>query len=244
MEIELIKNKVYYKIFDLTNTVSTGKYNKQRAKDAANLAEIEQNINSIKKEYNALELIILQQVHGNHIVDADNIDCSRPGEGDGLVTTKEGVALGIFTADCVPVLMASDDGAIIGAAHCGWKGAKANIIERLYENMKNKGAKNIKALIAPAIQQKSYEVDEKYFHDFTKNDSYYKKFFIDSIKDNHYMFDLPGYVRSKIEKENIEIKVHVDDDTYELEEKYPSCRRSAHRNESYNQNILSTIIIR
>lgn len=244
MEIEFIKDKVYYKIFDRTYTASSGKYGKHRAENAAILAEIQKNIDVIQKEHNAQELVILKQVHGTKILDADNASPQSQEEADGSITTKKNVALGILTADCVPVLLASSDGSVIGAAHCGWKSAKNNIISHLYNKMKMSGAKQIKALIGPSIQQKSYEVDAKYYQDFIHDDIAYKKFFIASKNKNHYMFDLPGYVRSKLEKENIEIAVTIDDDTYELEDKYPSFRRCTHRNEKYSQNILSTIIIR
>lgn len=244
MEIEFIKNKVYYKIFDRTYTASSGKYSKHKTKNAAILAEIEKNIDTIRNEYNVKELVILKQVHGTKILDADNTDYQIQHEADGSITTKKEVALGILTADCVPVLLASSDGSIIGAAHCGWRSAKNNIITELHNKMEQRGAKNIKAIIGPSIQQKSYEVDEKYYQDFVSDNAEYKKFFVSSNNTNHYMFDLHGYVKAKIEQENIEIKVNIDDDTYELEDKYPSFRRSTHRNEQYNQNILSTIIIR
>lgn len=243
MEIEFIKDKVYYKIFDRTYTASSGKYAKYKAENAAILAEVQKNIDVIQKEYNAQELVILKQVHGTKILDANTLHQHQE-EADGSITTKKNIALGILTADCVPVLLASADGSVIGAAHCGWKSAKNNIISNLYNQMKSRGAKQIKALIGPSIQQKSYEVNEKYYQDFICDDVVYKKFFIESKNKNHYMFDLPGYVRSKLEQENIEIAVTIDDDTYELEDKYPSFRRCTHRNEKYNQNILSTIIIR
>ena len=244
MEIEFIKDKVYYKIFDKTYKASSGKYSKHKAENAAILAEIQKNIDTIKGEYNARELVILKQVHGTKILDVDDIDHPAHQEADGSITTRRGVALGILTADCVPVLLASSDGSVIGAAHCGWKSAKNNIITQLHNKMKQRGAKDIKALIGPSIQQKSYEVDEKYYQDFVNDDIEYKKFFIPSNNQNHYMFDLPAYVRAKVEQENIEIKVNINDDTYELEDNYPSFRRCTHRNEQYSQNILSTIIIR
>lgn len=244
METELIKNKVYYKILDKTYTASSGKYNILKAKNQKTLSEIQHNIEIIKQEHSADDLIILTQVHGNKIVDIDNTENPHFSEADGAITTKKGVALGIITADCVPVLMTSEDGNIIGAAHCGWKSAKSDIIDELYRSMQSKGARTIKALIGPSIQQKSYEVDESYFQSFIKDDIKHKEFFINSNKNGHYMFDLPAYVCAKILRNNIEIIVNIDEDTYEFADKYPSCRRSAHKNEIYNQNILSTIILR
>jgi len=244
MEIEFIKDKVYYKIFDRTYTASSGKYSKHKNKDAAILAEVQNNIDNIKVEHSADELVILKQVHGTNIICADDINCQNQEEADASLTTQKNIALGILTADCVPVLLASDDGAVIGAAHCGWKSAKNNIIQKLYKQMQDKGAQKIKALIGPAIQQKSYEVDAEYYQSFISDDESSKQFFIASKNQNHYMFNLPAFVKAKLEQENIDVVVHINDDTYELEKQYPSFRRCTHRNEQYNQNILSTIIIR
>jgi polyphenol oxidase len=244
MEIEFIKDKVYYKIFDRTYTASSGKYSKHKSNDAVILAEVQKNIDNIQAEHKADGLVILKQVHGNKVILADDKNCENQEEADGSVTTNHNIALGILTADCVPVLLASSDGSVIGAAHCGWKSAKANILKTLHAMMLSKGAKEVKALIAPSIQQKSYEVDENYYLNFIKDDADCKQFFIKSNNENHYMFDLPGYVKNKLDKENIEVLVNINDDTYELEDKYPSFRRCTHRNEQYNQNILSTIIIR
>lgn len=245
MELEFIQDKVYYKIFDKSYKASTGAYNKHKAADVAKLAEIQQNIDNIKSEYNCDELVILKQVHGDQIVDADEADLRDLLEADASITTRRNIALSILTADCVPVLFASSDGSVIGAAHCGWKSAKADIIKKLVTKMREKNAQNIRAIIGPSIQQKSYEVDNNYYQNFIIAEPTCKDFFIESKKDGHYMFDLSGYVARKIELENIEIFAHSNDDTCAEEEKYPSYRRSTlNPEEPYNSNILSTIIIR
>lgn len=245
MEFELIKDKVYCKVFDLTYASSTAQYNLHKAENAASLARVQQNISSVQQNLDADKVVILKQVHGNIIFDANaDFDLTKPEEADGSVTSKNRTALGILTADCVPVLLAADDGETIGAAHCGWKSAKANIIDNLYAKMQEKGANNIKAFIGPSIQQKSYEVDESYYNNFINESSQNKRFFIQSKNANRYMFDLSGYVKKKIEDANIEIAHHVKDDTYDSVEKYPSFRRCSHQNIPYNQNILSTIIMK
>ena len=245
MELEFIKDKVYYKIFDRTSTVSSGIYNKHKFNDAAKLAEIEKNINNIQTKYFAKALIILKQVHGNKVISTDSIEeeQAQP-EADAAVTVAKNIALSIFTADCVPVLLASSDGAVIGAAHCGWKSAKDNIIANIYKTMVSKGARDIKAIIGPSIQQSSYEVDMGYYQNFVNDDADCAVFFIPSVNENHFMFDLSGYVAKKLEQANIELVTHIKDDTYSMPEKYPSYRRSTHTGEVYSQNILSTIVIR
>jgi YfiH family protein len=244
MELELIKDKVYYKIFDRTYTASSGIYSKHKHKDAAKLAKIQQNIDNIKTECKAKELVILKQVHGNSVICADTTDCEQQLEADGSVTKRKNIALSVLTADCVPVLFASADGQVIGAAHCGWKSAKSDLIKQVSLMMKSKNATNIKAIIGPSIQQKSYEVSADYYHDFVSDEAACKHLFIASSRENHYMFDLIGYVKHKLEQENIELFLHIDDHTYSMPEKYPSYRRSVHSEEAYTHNILSTIMIK
>ena len=244
MELEFIKDKVYYKIFDRTYTASSGIYSKHKHKDAVKLAKIQQNIDNIKSEYNAKELVILKQIHGNAVICADSTDCREQLEADGSVTTHKNIALSVLTADCVPVLFASADGQVIGAAHCGWKSAKGTLIKEIGTIMQNKGATNIKAIIGPSIQQKSYEVNAEYYNDFVTEEKSCQDLFIESNNKNHYMFDLSGYVKRKLEQENIKLFLHIDDDTYSMPEKYPSYRRSTHAKEVYTHSILSTIIIR
>ncbi len=244
MEIEFIKNKVYYKIIDKTYTNSSGIYSLHKYNDAVKLAQVQQNIDNIKTEFDANELFILNQVHGNAVVLADNMDLKKQPEADASVTTQKKIALAVLTADCIPVLFASDDGAVIGAAHCGWRSAKSNIITNVRKMMQDKAAKKIKAIIGPAIAQKSYEVDVNYYHDFISEDDDIKELFLPSSIDNHFMFDLVGFVKKKLQKENIELVHNVSEDTYSMPEKYPSYRRSFHEGTQYSQNILSTIIIR
>lgn len=240
MELEFIKDKVYYKIFDRTYTASSGIYSEHKYNDATKIAELRQNISNIESAYAPSKLCILKQVHGNDVVYASG----NAQEADGSVTTDANMALSVLTADCVPVLFASADGAVIGAAHCGWKSAKADIIDNIDKMMKAKGANNIKAIIGPSIQQDSYEVDSGYYSNFIEDDDAYKSLFVPSKKPGYYMFDLPGYVASKLEKAGIELFLHIAEDTYSMQEKYPSCRRSYHNGEQFSQNILSTIIIR
>ncbi len=244
MKQEFIKDKVYYKIFDRTDTGYNGIYSNHKYNDAIKLAEVRENIDKIKLNYCAQELLILKQVHGANVIYADSIDYTKQYKADGAVTTKKGVILSVLTADCVPVLFSSTDGTVIGIAHCGWRGARNNIIHNMQIAMKTKDAIDINAIIGPAIQQKSYEVDEFFYQDFISGDLNCKNLFIPSKTKAHYMFDLPGYVKKHLVKEGIKLIKHIDEDTYSMQKKYPSCRRSYHKGEKFFQNILSTIIIR
>lgn len=240
---EFINDKVYYKIFDRSYKHSTHIYsNRSKVNQLVAKAEIDSNKKLIIDHFTATNILLLQQVHGNKIIDTDLAVDFNP-QSDGAVTTKQGLILAIQTADCVPILLSSDDGKVIGAAHCGWRGAKANIVDNLVNLMKQKWARNIKALIGPAIQQASYEVDHEYRSSFIKENITNASFFTSSIRPNHYLFDLPGYVELKLKQAGVENITRMADDTYLMYERYPSYRRSCHSEEKYSQSILSTIMI-
>jgi polyphenol oxidase len=239
---ELINGLVYYKMFDKSYKHSSHIYVKKNV--SINLAEIEKNKKAIINHFSADDILILRQVHGNKIIDADIASKIAEPEADGAITTKKNLILAIQTADCVPVLLVSDDGAVIGAAHCGWKSAKANIIGNLVTSMKEKGAKNLIAVIGPAIAQASYEVDSKYYADFITDSSNNSVFFIESKRKEHYMFDLPKYVESRLQEMGIENIKKIAEDTYTNPLKYPSCRRSFHSRLPYKENILSAVVIK
>lgn len=188
--------------------------------------------------------MILKQVHGAkvHIV-TDKTAYHEALEADASVTNIPGIALGILTADCVPVLFYCTEGAVIGAAHCGWRSAKADIINNVVLEMKKLGAREIDAIIGPAIKQQSYEVGGGYYNDFCSEDVSNKRFFIPSDKDSHFLFDLPAYVKMKLEKAGIKNIVTNDDDTYANHEKYYSYRRHCHGKDQYKGNFLSVIVL-
>ncbi len=105
------------------------------------------------------------QVHSNDVllVQEEWRDGDRP-VADAVVTDVPGLAIGVLTADCGPVLFASADGSVIGAAHAGWKGATGGILENTIEAMERLGAARdgIIATLGPTISQSSYEVGPEF----------------------------------------------------------------------------------
>ncbi len=240
--MKLVVPSVYYRVFDKLYQESSHIYSKHRLDDEI---KVEQNRRAILTSLNANKLLILKQVHGNKVVDADLInDFSLEPEADAAITTKTGIVIAVQTADCVPVLLSDLAGKIVGGAHCGWRSAKADIIANVVSAMKAKGAKRLKAIIGPAVQQQSYEVDQNFYDIFVQDSAVYEKFFIPANKQYHYLFDLPSFVALKLQKAGIEDITRIEEDTYTTPEKYPSYRRSYHANEQYVESILSTIVIR
>jgi YfiH family protein len=116
----------------------------------------------------------LKQVHGKRIrtIGPGSDGDPRP-EGDGLVTTTPAIALCIFTADCVPVLLADTRRGVIGALHAGWRGTLDGIADSGVRAMERQGARPgaIRALLGPSIGPCCYEVDEELARRFGR-DSY------------------------------------------------------------------------
>ena len=141
-------------------------------------------------------------------------------------------------------MLASLDGSVIGVAHCGWRGAKNNIIKILIDMMTSKGAGDMKAMIGPAIQQASYEVDAEYYKAFISENVAFVEFFVPSVNSGHYMFNLPKFVEQKLIDSGINDIDNMNLDTYSDSEKYPSYRRDCHEGKAYKENILSALMIR
>ena len=164
-------------------------------------------------------------------------------QADALVTDKFGLAIGVLTADCVPVLLYSERSAVAAAIHAGWRGARFGIIGSTIRAMQNLGAEEIFALIGPCIQQKSYEVGQDFFQMFATESSSNTQFFINAEKSKHYMFDLPRYIEMKLNKNGVNKVKILAEDTYSQPEKYFSYRRTMHEEKKEYGRQLSVICL-
>jgi YfiH family protein len=106
------------------------------------------------------DLTTAKQIHSAQVLDACGRRGEQIGEGDAIVSAEPGVAIGIRTADCVPILLADPETRIVACAHAGWRGTAANIAAATVDRMKALGAdpKNIVAAIGPSIGPCCYEV--------------------------------------------------------------------------------------
>ena len=164
---------------------------------------------------------------------------------DAMVTNVPGIALGILTADCVPVLFADAQAAIIGAAHAGWKGAIGGVLEQAIEAMEALGAKRerIAAAIGPSIAQASYEVGSEFYANFEEADAANTRFFIPSDRPSHWRFDLQAYVEDRLTKAGVSASREAAIDTYAREDLCFSYRRATHRRESDYGRLISAIAL-
>ena len=114
------------------------------------------------------EPLWLQQEHGARVVDADVGADPRPA--DGVVTRSAGCVLAILVADCMPVLFASDDGAVLGAAHAGWRGLAAGVLEATVRAMRIDPPR-VHAWLGPAIGPENFEVGGEVRNAFLAHDA-------------------------------------------------------------------------
>jgi YfiH family protein len=158
-------------------------------------------------------------------------DAERP-QADALVTARRGVLLGVVTADCTPVLLADREAGVIGAAHAGWKGAIAGVLENTIAAMVALGARRerIAAAIGPTIAQDSYEVDEAFRVRFVAAEAGNARFFA-AGRPGHWRFDLPGYVAARLLSAGVGEVETLGLDTYAAPERFYSFRRATHRGE-------------
>lgn len=128
------------------------------------LANVDSNWERLRREVPALKLVArMNQVHGNAIHVVTHATASNRPRGDGMVTTDPGVLLGIFSADCVPILMIDSKRKIAGAFHAGWRGIIADIATAGVAAMTKLGsrASDIRAALGPSIGPCCFEVDQE-----------------------------------------------------------------------------------
>ena len=213
---------------------------------------VQENRNRVAQGLNVDEqnLVTLWQCHTNTclVVDKPFMNNDRP-KGDALVTDTPGLAIGVLTADCAPVLFhgrKADRSPVIGAAHAGWKGALDGILEATISAMMNLGAipSAIRAAVGPCIGPKSYEVSDGFETPFLKEDPSAEHFFKSARKDGHLMFDLPGYVAARLARAGVRDVILTGHDTYADEQGCFSNRRRVHRGEPDYGRQISVITIK
>jgi polyphenol oxidase len=168
------------------------------------------------------------QVHGIHVVDVEHP--WTPGSGphaDAMVTRQPGLALGIITADCAPVLFADAEAGIVGAAHAGWRGAVSGIIEATIAAMAKLGARTdrIVAAVGPCIGQSSYEVAADLRDAVVGRAPDDARFFAVGRRDARWQFDLSGYCAARLRAAGVAEVALTGIDTLAEEDRFFSHRR-------------------
>ena len=181
------------------------------------------------------------QIHSPDVVVADEPwpSDARP-RADAVVTRTVGLAIGVSTADCGPVLFADADARVIGAAHAGWRGALSGVIEATVAAMERLGAARgrIRAALGPMIRQDNYEVGPEFIARFAADDKASADFFCPAMREGHALFDLAGYIDARLNRAGVREIEDLGLCTYAEPARFFSFRRTTHRAEpDYGRHI-------
>ncbi|MFD3156479.1 peptidoglycan editing factor PgeF [Haloimpatiens sp. FM7330] len=162
-----------------------------------------ENLDKLKQWFNVNEVGYLNQIHSDLIYNYDG----QIHQGDALITNNKGVAIGVFTADCVPVLIFDKKKKVIAAVHSGWKGTFNLIVSKTIDKMiQEYGSKieNIVIYIGPHISKCCYEIGNDVKEKFELNDLYGREV----INDNK--LDLTKCIDKQLRMKNILQKnIHI-----------------------------------
>lgn len=245
LESQIIKTR----FFTRQNGVSSGVFASANCK----LYETVDKIENIKTNRSRLlktlgldantSLITLMQKHTNEVIFIDKPvnDTTKylETEADGIITNQENLAIGILTADCVPLLLSDEKNGLIGAIHCGWKGIYKDIVHTAIKKMESLGSNpsEIKAVLGPCLKQKFYEVDKDFMENIVAQNSKFQSLF-KPCKNEKFLFDCSKYCELKLKFEGLKNIEILPFDTYKNEDLFFSYRRSVIKKEYANNNPM------
>ena len=202
------------------------------------------NLNFISKKMlvSKNKLILMNQTHSAKVIEINKINYKKKINSDAMITKIKGIALGVLTADCVPIIIYDIKNEIVGCIHAGWKGALSGIITNTVNKIKKLNSANkIYASIGPCIGKKSYEVDANFYKKFLNKSKKNVKYFSNKNK-NKKLFNLRKFVADKL----VELKVkvdHVNHDTYQEKTNFFSYRRSCKLRHTDYGRCISTVCL-
>jgi polyphenol oxidase len=186
-------------------------------------------------------LLTIHQIHSADVITLTAPFTERP-RADAMVTATAGIALGILTADCQPVLFHDPVAGVIGAAHAGWRGARDGVLQATVEAMEALGAQraNVRAVIGPTISQIAYEVGPEFIDMFVADDPTNARFFVQGTGDRA-LFDLPAYGLHQLRSAGVGYAEWTRHCTYRDPDRFFSFRRTTHAGEADYGRLISVI---
>jgi polyphenol oxidase len=184
------------------------------------------------------------QFHSSEVVAVDAPYSGGRPRADAIVTAKRGLAVGVVTADCGPLLFADRNAGVIGAAHAGWQGAIGGVIENTIVAMEKLGAKrsNLVAALGPTISQKNYEVGADFEAKLIARDAAVAPCFNAGQTPDKRQFDLPRYILMRLERAGV-LGVDTGLCTYANPQRFYSYRLTTHNNEPDYGRQMSAICL-
>ena len=234
--------------FSRKNGFSSGAYESLNcglgSNDSKNL--VVKNLQKVSKYFDIVpnDLKIMNQTHSSKVIILDEKNkFSNRFHSDALITKLDKIAIGVLSADCVPILFYDKRNNVIGCVHAGWKGAKSGVIENTVEKFRILNKKNeIFSAVGPCIGKDSYEVGNEFVDLFIKDKKENSNFFNEK-NNNKFYFDLRGYVNSILEKCDISEIENINMDTVKDEENFFSFRRSTLKGDKDYGRCISVILI-
>ena len=190
-------------------------------------------------------LAIVRPVHSARAIRASNVfPVGEAPEADAIVTSVPGLALGILTADCAPVLLCDPHAGVIGAAHAGWRGAVSGVLEAAVEAMAELGADPARtvAAIGPCLSQASFEVGPDLVEAVMDASPWADHLFVEGREDRKH-FDLKAYLMARLMRLGLSHLDALSDDTLTEPGLYFSHRGSISRREPKTGRNLSAITL-
>jgi len=151
----IVKNEKFDVIF--TNAENNRSFNRATEEGI-------KNISSIEDDFEVEQVIFLKQIHSDKIYIHSFKSNIKELEGDAIVTKEKNTAIGVFTADCVPIILVDETEGVVAAIHSGWRGTFNSITSKTIKKMQGEfGCKacNIRAFVGPHIRKCCYEVSEE-----------------------------------------------------------------------------------
>jgi YfiH family protein len=187
-------------------------------------------------------LLSLHQTHSTEVVVAGPEPWPERPRADAVVSATPGIALGVLTADCAPVLFADREAGVVGAAHAGWRGALDGVLEATVAAMARLGARPgaIRAAVGPTISQRAYEVGPEFFERFQAEEAGYERFFVPGAGDR-LRFDLPGFVVHRLRAAGVGEADWIGACTFTEPDRFFSYRRATRAGESDYGRLISAI---
>lgn len=185
------------------------------------------------------------QIHSDMALVTDRGWGDERPQGDAVVSQTSGVLCGALAADCAPILFADAEARVVASAHAGWKGALGGIAEATVAAMRTLGAEpsRIVAVVGPCIGPASYEVGLEFRERFVAANGADERFFAAGDAPDKRMFDLPGYVLSRLRAAGVETCEWIGADTCADEARFFSNRRAFRRGEPDFGRLLSGIVL-
>ena len=191
-------------------------------------------------------LMTAYQVHSPEVLMVEGPWENGPEKVDALVTKTPGLALGALAADCMPFLFADPKAGIVAAAHAGWRGALAGVLENTVAAMVKLGAKpeTIVAAVGPCLRQPSFEVGLDLLETFTAKHPEAERFFAPGLSPDKRQLDLAGFGRWRLAEVGVTQLDDVGLCTLAEPDRFFSYRAMRRRNEADYGRNLSAIALR